>query len=258
MKNFHVIDSASHAYEFVWNNRQTIARYAAIPFIIKIICLTVILMLDASENFLRQGLILLPAHFAEGWFTATIIMMCMQSIPKQTSLMPNTPISTKQRLQGSIAIYVLIQLTMAVLLYIAKDASPIADQAQGQPVSTTQFLSLIALLITIIWAFRLTLLHIPIAMGYGMRRYLRTFKTYAISFRMIALILICTMPPAVLMIITLNAFGHLFDLESMSPIPTGLIFGSVQSLTQMIVLALSSTAMTYAFYPFFTGNKIKP
>ena len=257
MKNFHVTDSASHAYQFVWDNRKTIARTAAIPFAVKIGCLVLILLIGASDNYLRQGLLLLPAHFTEGWFVATMVMMCMHKIPNQPSLLPRGTLSRTQRLQGSIALYVLIQILFAFLMHIVNDATPIADKTQGAPVSPVEFFGLIAALAFAIWAFRFTLLHIPIAMGYGLKRYARTFKSYNVSLRMICLTMLCTIPAALTMIITLNVLGNIIDFEHLNKTLTGLILGSVQALLQMPVLAISSVAMVYAFYPHLSGKSLK-
>lgn len=257
MKNFHVVDSASHAYQFAWDNRQTIARYAAIPFAVKIGCLALILLLEASNNYLRQGLLLLPAHFAEGWFVATMVMICLHKIPNQSTLLPGGTLTQPQRLQGAVALYVLIQILFAFLMHLVNDATPIADKTQGAPVSPIELFGLIAALAFTIWAFRFTLVHIPIAMGYGFKRYARTFKTYNVSLRMIGLTMLCTIPAALTMIITLNALGNIIDFESLNKTITGLTLGSVQALIQMPVLAISSAAMTYAFYPHLSGKSLK-
>ena len=257
MKNFHVVDSASHAYQFVWDHKQTIARYAILPVLIKMGCLAVMMLINASDNHLRAGLILLPAHFAEGWFVAAIIIMCMQNITQQTSLLPDQGrLSYKQRLQGSIVLYVTIQLFLAVLVYIIA-ATPLRDQAQGEPVSTSEFMMLLALLIGAVWAFRFTLIHIPVAMGYGLRRYIRTFKTYSDSVRMLGLMLICTIPAALAMMILLSLLNNVMNIKDLDTMLVSIIFGIVQSLTQMAVLAIGSTAMTYAFYPLLSGKDIK-
>ena len=259
MKNFHVVDSASHAYDFVWSHKAIIARYAVIPFLVKIGCLALIILMGLSDNHLRQGLLLLPAHFTEGWFTLGIVMLCMKNIQNRSSKIALLPaqtghLSQQQRLHGSIALYVLIQIVFALIVHALTTYTPLTAQAQGAPTSPKQFVLMLALLAATVWAFRFTLIHIPVAMGYGLRRYIRVFHSYNASLRMIGLTMLCTIPAALVMIIMISFIGNALDVTAMNESLAALIFGTLQTATQMIVLALTATAMTYAFYPHLSGK----
>jgi hypothetical protein len=200
MAAFDFVESAAGGYRFVWQARETIMRLAAVPFALKIASFIAITALAIDNNILRQGLLLLPATFAEGWLIAQAIRLAIfdERWPMNLSGDRKKDMALMQVRARSISaatlIYVLTKLALAFVsaMMFMNMSTPTA--ADVPPPGPGMFFVGFAVLTLAVWSFRFFWLHIPAALDQPLRGYILKTRGYLASFCMLATWLLCYVP----------------------------------------------------------------
>ncbi len=250
---FNFIDSASHGYQFIWHKRSTILRLAVPVFILKLLTYIAIFTLGYGEEYMHQGLILLPAAFAEGWLLALLIRMAMFQEHPITLMKPANPAHTNILLASTI-IFVLIKLITALLAALAMQNGLAELQTDLQTQQDTEqnlgaFLLAVAGFTLILWSFRLIWLYIPTAMNIPPLQFLKRIKPFSSSFYLIALWMICSLPIMMVLMFIMQFINIIFPIsgEEISLIHRYAII-TIQSITELIVSIISTIAIAYAIH----------
>lgn len=261
MASFDFADCAAQGYRFFWHDRQKIMRLALIPLIIKIVSLGLIFGFDLEKNYLRQGLLLLPSHFAEGWLIARLIRAAVFGEYLEDRLSGN-PQSDFVRFEdhirailASTIIYVLIKLCLSLCAGIfveqAEQYQAINEQNSDQA-SAAAFFVAFTLLALIIWGFRFLWLYIPAALGYSVERFLKRIRGFQSSFAMIATWLLCFVPLVVVLILGLQMISAVFgDTEDRAYLYAVII---LQTVVELIAAIIISVALAFGFQSIYTSS----
>ena len=70
MASFDFVECTAKAYRFVWARRQEVLELSALMLAVKIVSFVGFIVFGLDENFLRQGLLLIPVYMLEGWVIA--------------------------------------------------------------------------------------------------------------------------------------------------------------------------------------------
>src|SRR5688572_28239476 len=114
MASFNIIEPATKAYKFVWKERQMLLHFGFWPIMLKVASVSIIGMLGYERNILRQGLILMPSHFLEGWLVAIAIRYAIFGENRPEPLNPKTggnapaAVATRRAILGGMIIYMLV------------------------------------------------------------------------------------------------------------------------------------------------------
>lgn len=200
MASFDIIDSASAGYALVWKERSYLIKLASVPFLIKLVCFTAVLMLGWEGNFTRQALIMLPSFFADGWLLAHLVRLVFfeQRWPFRPSGNAERDMGIlRERALGimrgtlTFAVIKYLMAGLTALIYAVNEAG-MGNGADG--VSPGEFAVALSFLVFGIWAFRLVWLHIPAAVNYPLGRFLRGLGGYSASWHLIGIWLFCFIP----------------------------------------------------------------
>lgn len=245
MAQFDFIDSAVKGYSTTWKNHFTFLRLAALPFFIKLGCFGIILFFGLETNYIRHGLIMLPAFFAEGFLFAYTIHTVLNG-QKLIHDFKKINAHIRDIMAGTI-IYVLTQLSLAVFagsMMIGITAE--TANVQSQEPDPAMFFASITFLAFMIWAFRLIWLYVPASMGIDIKYFLAKIKPYKTSFHMLGCWLICFMPFAIGLLLLSQILSGFFpsNENQISPI-FSILYATLQSATEIVIGLVSSLAMAY-------------
>lgn len=212
MQHFDFIDTLTAAYGFLWRNRRLVSVMAFVPLLIKVACLVVTFALGLEEAYLRQGLLALPAYFAEGVLTAKLVIMAGRS---GDVLLPAPP-QDDRRVMAATLLYVLVKLGLAFvggvgIMLVGAPGDTGAAPVEGAP---GLLFAVIFLLGFTVWAARLACLYIPLAQGYSIKAFLFRVRGMRISFILIGTWLLCFVP---LGLVFVMIAGILVDILGHSP-----------------------------------------
>ncbi|MCB1562386.1 MAG: hypothetical protein KDJ75_02320 [Alphaproteobacteria bacterium] len=247
MAAFDFVDSAAQSYQFVWEKRQMLARLAFLPLMVKLGCFAAVILLGLEENFLRQGLFLLPSYFAEGWLVCMVVRHAL--LPGRDAEGP----AYVRTIIAAMIVYVLIQLIMSLLSALALTGQAQAP-AEAPPPTGESFVAALLLLAFTLWAFRLIWLYIPVVLGYSVKDFLFKARGYRTSFYMIGTWLLCFVPFGLFLVIVsqlvlaaLPAQGETLSLPYM------VVMAAIQGAVEMLVALVSSVAMAYGIRSIYEG-----
>lgn len=278
MNNFDFIDASIRGYKSVWDNRIVLARIAALPFFIKIGSFAVVLLMGLEMNFLRQGLVLLPSYFAEGFLVAYVIRVTISGQDIMGDVRAARPFA--RDLMAATITYVLIKLTLAFVAGMtflqsgaaalggASDDGAVSEGVSAESLSDASatastipeaspgmFFLMLGTLVFMIWAFRLMWLYVPIAMGRSAGAFLNRAPQYSLSFTMIGTWLLCFVPMGIVLMliyeVLASALGH--SLEAPSALLPVLLL-PVQSSIEIVIALVSSVAMAYGIQQIFDNK----
>ncbi len=209
MPSFDIIDSASAGYMLVWKERGYILGLAAAPFVIKMLCYTLVLMLGWEQDFTRQAVVMLPSYFADGWMLShlTRLVFFEQRWPFRPTgnAEKDLPVLQERALgimRGTLT-YAVIQYLMTGVKELIYMGPAGAEEAAQEP-TLAAFAMALAFMVAAIWAFRLMWLYIPAAVNYPLSRFLRDLGGYAASWPLLGIWLFCFIPPFFVFGITLS------------------------------------------------------
>lgn len=261
-----VMEASFYGYRRVWSERAYLARLAFIPILMKFASMVVVISFEYQDNFLRQGLIMLPASFAEGWLLAQFLRTLLMEERWPTILPQKTDGPEMARLilraQGIVAatlVYVLILLSEYVLRHwlflmegIASSQAELANvqtgakevaSAEGNPI---MLIPAVLLLLGSIWAFRLMWLHVPFSVLMAPREYLRNIAGFVTSIRMMAVFLASIIPLFFLAGVVSQGIANLVGgsgLEDIGRFAIVLLSVAAQTVVALIATAAMAFAM---------------
>ena len=196
------IDCASAAYRFIWQNAGEIARLSLIVISAEIVFFALIKIMGLSDNHLRQGLLLLPIFFLEGWVILRVVMMAFLSAAPKLIQTEDIP----RNLKAGMIAFVLTQLMLAFLIGFTMDgqtaigADPEAVAKASEPNMGMAFAMGLTTIFTI-WAFRFVWLYLPILAGKDVFDFLDRIKGFGSSFKLLGIWILCFTPVMLFMIL---------------------------------------------------------
>lgn len=259
MKSFDIIDSASFGYRTVWAERRYLAKLAVIPVMIKLVCAVVIFALGYETNFLRQGLVSLPAAFAEGWLLAQFLrtLLLHERWPIYLTEEPNDQqmsalLIRARGIMSATIMYALITLVAygikevyAQFYAIAEGAGKTAADGEMVDGNPMMFIPALAMIYFSIWIFRLLWLYIPVVVLMPVRDFLAQIKGFVISLKMMAIFLVSMVPCLLLAILLSNVLTSLvggFETDQ-----GRFVVVVINVLIETIVNLIATASMVYAF-----------
>lgn len=280
MASFDFVESAAKGYRFFWHERRAIARVMAVPLAIKLLCFFGITALGDEQNFLRQGLFLIPSYFAEGWLMAQLIRMAIfkEGWPVRFSGNHDADMALhlrrKRAILSGMVIYVLIKLALAFTSgYVltaqlalrggleggAPDAQPMMLPTPPEPSLTTFILGL-CIFAFLIWAFRLAWLYVPAVMERSVSGFLNRIKPYSASFPFLGAWILCFIPAMLVLLALLKVMTAVFPVvpDAQNGLQTYMVI-TLQALFDMITAGLVSVSIAYGVKSIYDGtNKPTP
>jgi hypothetical protein len=247
MSGFDFIGCTTKAYTHVWNGRREIGRLCGAVILFKVLSFVAVILLDMDLHKLRQGLLLLPSYFLEGWAICLVI----------AGLSTQAGARKRDALAGAI-VYTLVKLGLSFLLGMTLEGQGIeAAPAPGQGSPLFAFGIAVVMLGFAVWAFRFLWVYVPVALGYGIEDYLRGFKTPALWFSMVGLWLLCFVPFALGLLATLQILAAIIPAGAGAGVPALFMnaAGIAQAVFDFFVSLVSSLAMAYAVISVMEGRK---
>lgn len=198
MASFDFIKAAVKGYQFIWTHRVEWFKFSFPVVFIGVFCELVIIQAGMEENFLRRGLLDLPAVFAQGYFLVELVRYALYGEPfvlwgytrqskieefKTLYTLRMQDVRRRSLIQAAIALYVLQVVVADVLMGLSalgakKEIAPSAqamsqaDILSGLP----EFILALLILFAAIWSVRLGFLYISVSLGYGIRDYLHKLR----------------------------------------------------------------------------------
>ncbi|MBL8639008.1 MAG: hypothetical protein JNK24_01505 [Alphaproteobacteria bacterium] len=233
--DFNIMDAAGYGHFRVWKDRAYLMKLALVPFLIKLASIVAVMAMEYQEDYLKQGLVMLPSLCAMGWmlaqYTRTLLLneRWPTTMTHMTFMMRQGSIDKKKamgfimwRARGilaSILVYVFFGLVSSVLVYLMSTMLVVPVVGDGQQAEISQaaadaslspllsLLTLVAgvgLMIGAFWSFRLVWLYIPFAVLYPLRDYLYQVRGFMSSLRYIVLFFCCMAPASFVMMMVVR------------------------------------------------------
>lgn len=222
MKGFDLIDSAGFGYQAVWRERAYLLRLALIPVIIKIACTVAVFAFGYEGNYLRQGLISLPAAFAEGWLLAQFLrtLLLLERWPIMLTEEPSDKklaalLLRARGIMSCTIMYALITFSayglkeIYAFFYELSGADRVPENAETSGGNPLLFIPAFLMLLASIWVFRLLWLYIPVVVLMPVGEFLKKLGGFRASFPMIGIFLVSMIPCFMLAIILSNIVSAL-------------------------------------------------
>lgn len=255
MFRFEFIDSAASAYRFVVVQHQALYQMALVPFLIKLASFVLIVALNLDENFLRQGLVLLPSYFVEGWLVGKVLRFAVfgeiwpQALTGDPQKDAMLYAERSKALKATMIVYVLIKMVLALITSYAlsADAAYQASSAASEDPGTVSMIIAVGLLFILLWSFRLLWLYIPVALGQSVKGFIMRLKSFSTSLYMLGTWFLCFIPVALLLLMVAQAVGSIFSIELAVEPPVAYTYFMVvvQAFVELLTAIVSSVAMAY-------------
>jgi hypothetical protein len=246
-KPFDIVDTAVAGYGKVWAERHFIGRMAFIPFIIKALLLTLIIIFGLEAEFLRQALIMLPAYFAEGWLMAVIARLVFydeKAMGRDAG---------KPYFMAGTLMYVLIKFLQNGAMAIAHSTESFSRDSETSPGT---FLLALALFSFSIWAFRFLWVYIPLSLDLSIETILRLFRGAWLSLYIIGTWLLCFVPFMLLLILFTGIVVEPYESVEEIPVPMQAVLVGIQAAVDMVVALVSTAAITCAFRAMISNKSV--
>ncbi len=200
MAHFDITEATVTGYQRLWAERRYLVRLAAVPFLIKTVCLMTVLALGWETDFLRQAIILLPSFFADGWLLAHVVRLVFldQRWPfrpsgKEEEDMRNMQDRASGIMRGMVMFAVIKFLLAGFTAGLFAFSQAGIDPAQ-QEVSIGTAVIAVMILLAAVWGFRLFWLYIPAAVHWPLHNYMRALGGFTASWPLIGTWLLCYVP----------------------------------------------------------------
>ncbi len=272
---FNIMDATGYGYHRVWRERVYLLKMAIIPLLIKFGCTIGVFAMGIEDDFLRQGLVMLPADFAEGWMLAQFLrtLLMDERWPVILDKMPDDNMMSRllTRARGIVSatlIYVLISMFGNIMLYgvfgLVGDTpfDPVQPTEKGtvseavppqaiesDALGTVMFIPSVLALIGLVWAFRLFWLHIPFSVLMPIGPYLKAMKGFMSSVRMMVLYFCCMSPIMFITVVLSRLFYGAFGDDAENMLPRFLTI-LVSTFADMAVALVAVTAMAWSMRDF--------
>ncbi|OIN87769.1 MAG: hypothetical protein AUJ12_00595 [Alphaproteobacteria bacterium CG1_02_46_17] len=279
---FNIMDAAGYGYYRVWVERAYLLRLALIPVFIKFACTIAIFALDLDENPLRQGLVMLPATFAEGWVLAQFLrtLLMNERWPIMLPQVPNPNIVRQllNRARGivaSVLVYVLLGMLAYVTRYVMFEFLPspeeidsartAIEQAKATESDAGSIKGALGLLATIpmalafigaIWTFRFMCLYIPFAVLMPVKDYMKALSGFMSSVYLIVLFLASMLPATFVAIMLVRVvYGATEDMGETAQMLGHFISVLISVSTEITVGLVTTAAFSWAMRSFLPKAK---
>ena len=272
MASFDIIDCTSQSYRFMWDHRAYVTRFSIPVIFAKIAAFVVFVLLGLEENFLRQGLLLVPVYFLEGWVIGQLVLMALQieHTPKKVPgvndkqgphpLLPS-PANVQRNIMASAVIYTLTKLALAFIIGMTMQGHSPESAASAPPASGSMFIFVVVLIAMMIWAFRFFWIYIPMLLGKTPLQYLLRFKAFSSSFYLLGVWMLCFVPMAILMLLFTEFMAGVLSTFSLTEDATAFRIGLsvIQGTFDYLLALLSSLAVGFGVFSVFNDeNKTTP
>ncbi|MAF98150.1 MAG: hypothetical protein CMH26_05900 [Micavibrio sp.] len=260
MGKFDFIECSVKAYQYIWTQRHAMILPTIMVLFSKFTCFSIILSFGLDEDFLKQGLILLPSFFVEGWIIAQVLAMVLnyeadKAYHRQAPSLRPENIAVK----GAMVLYVLIKLLSVAILsapfHMIADKSaetlPTPDIAQEElslmselGVYTTSFM----ILCFACWAFRFLWLYVPLAMGYSVRDFIKRTNSLTSASYILALWMMFMIPIGLAMVLCMQLIFDAFSASSEQELSMlgKFVMAFFQGSFDYLMALASSVGMAYA------------
>jgi hypothetical protein len=252
MASFDIIESANFGYRFVWRERRYLMTLMTPAIMMTLLCVLLINGFGLEGNYFRQGIVMLPAYFAQGWMLSHMVRFIFfkQTWPfRPTGDLVKDEAVMRDRFQGIMSgtiIYILFRLGQhaymeSMLQIIPKDALRSAEQMNA--LTSSQALAMLIMMIFVIYAVRFAWIYIPAALNTDLKEYLYKTRGYLTSFFMIGLWLVTWLP--------VMLFAD-FILSSLTMGSASLkqIAIYLQQIVFLVVLLITGSSMAHAMSQF--------
>lgn len=209
-----VVDATIKAFSAVWEERHALLSLATFPIVIKALTYMLVVVMGLQDDLLRQGLYFIPSFFVEGWFIAAALRLVLYKERWPFFLTGDAQRDNKMirarrtAIQGCGILYTLLRLISVVAVALAasdiagdyqtlEEGSRAAEQAAPDmpfALSLVAFIAATALLVGSIWAYRYFCLYVPVALGIGIKTFLKSVWGFKSSFQFIFVSLLCFVP----------------------------------------------------------------
>lgn len=265
MASFDFVESASRAYQFIWERRIDVLQISLMAIAVKVLTFVGFIVFG-MDDFLRQGLLALPAYFLEGWVIAQVMVMALYrdvaGVMGGESILPS-PEDIARNVKASAIVYVLIKLMMSFVVgmtYAEMDMGPDGLPAGSSEEGSVQLLAVaVMMMVFMIWAFRFLWLYVPLVMGRTPLEFLDKFKPLVSSFSFLGTWLLCFVPLILLMIVLSQMLGTV--MAGLGVSTESIVFesglGALHAIIDYLLSLVSSVAIAYGVYSVFNADNKK-
>ncbi|MEM7618815.1 MAG: hypothetical protein AAF244_05495 [Pseudomonadota bacterium] len=261
MARFDFVEASASGYRFLMHHHADIGRIAMVPLSIKLTSFLIITALDLDENYLRQGLLLIPSYFAEGWLVAQLIRLAIYKEQWPVVLSGDQKkdlqkLSVRFRsIMSATIVYVLIKLALAVIsgLVMHGEVMHGAERPEAMEPTSGAFLFAMIFVLFVVWAFRFIWLYVPVALDLPMKMFLKRIRAYQTSIYMMGTWLLCFVPLAIIFIMIseffLNIFPPLENGDNSEIYKYAMV--SFQAVLELMITIVSSIGMAHGIHSLF-------
>ena len=255
MGQFDFIDVSTKAYMYVWEQRVQLISVSLFVLGIKILSFAGVLLMGLESNALRQGLMLIPAHFVEGVVICQILVMAVYD-KSHDMLAQSKMLAARPILAGAI-VYLLIKLALSFVIGmtfpdgVAQEPVPPPEDPGA---SMAMFFLAFGSMALVFWAFRLFWMYIPLALGFSILHYMNCFKSFFASFTMIGTSLLCSVPVALMILFFESIIQGLFpEIEGQTNFANDFASAAIHGVGDYLIVLLASLALAFGFYDVLSG-----
>lgn len=246
--NFDFIEAAANGYRLTWRRRDLIWRMMLPVFVVKILSFTLILLMGLEDNFIRQGLVLLPGFFLQGWMLCRLVRIEFYEQATQNDLYAGT------------ALYTLIYTIMSLVYGVLRSGQQQVEAFYQPAEPNILFLFLSVFIVAgALWSVRLAWLFIAAVMGQGLMAFLRQMGGWIMSFTLISTWFLCFLPIGIALIFIEGLLVGLFPLVDGQPSEALQYAGIVlQSGATILIEVVVTLAVATGFAAMISGKPLKP
>lgn len=257
MMGFSFVDAAGKGYQFVWEERQALFSLAVLPLAVKMGCFAIIILLGLQDNHLRQGLMLLPAYFLEGWLAALCIRLAIfgeRRAQGAEGLFVAEPL--KQVILASALVYTLTKLATSFFAALVVAAGSVDSAPPETNPPAGAYFVLVVFTVFCIWAFRFFWLYVPVAMNVPPSRFLKRIRPFSASFSLLGLWLVCMVPAAVLLMGFSSLLKEVFFGGADAGSSMAYLYGMscFEGVIETIVVLVASAGMAFGIQSLFNSQ----
>ncbi len=254
MKSQDVITAAGYGYTRVWDDRHYLIRLGGVPFFIIAIMHVLTLTLASDAPLMRQGLLLLPAFFAMGWFLAQYVRSLLlneywphRAVPQADGQLDVAALMARARgILSGVLMFVVMSMTKFMLFggFLATaEKSYTTGNMQPEPDPKMMLPALILMAVTI-YAVRFIWLYIPVAVLSRPGAFLKKIGGFLGSIHILTLMMICMIPPTIITYVAASILlGGTPLLQAAPPVMTIIVL--LSQFIDMIVWAIATAGMVY-------------
>lgn len=227
-------------------------HYGFWPLVLKIASFSIITALGYEKNLLRQGLILLPASFLEGWLVAIAIRYALLAErspqPLNSKVGADTPqaFEARRAILAGILIYILIKMAAAFLGGMLTGLT--TDQPKDPPAITIEmYIGMLAMTGILVWAFRFAWIYVPAMMGIRVSSFLNIIKGFNSSLYIVGLWIMSMVPALIALLLGAKFLMMVFPSSAPGTVSLAYMqsFSALQAFIGMVIAIVSSVAFAH-------------